>query len=72
MLTMRVATFAVATAVASALVGSAPAFAQAGPNVTAPVINDSTRTNTDAAKKAIEAERKRTEDEAKKKTAPGK
>lgn len=73
MLTLRVATFAAAIAVTMAAMGSAPVLAQAGaPNVTPPVVNESTRTTTDAAKKAVEAERKRAEDEAKKKAATGK
>ena len=74
MLILRATTFAAALAVATTLIGSAPALAQAGaPNVTPPVINESTRTTTDAAKKAVEAERKRAEDEAKKsKAATGK
>lgn len=73
MYTIRVATFGAALAVATTMMGAAPVLAQAGaPTVTPPIMNESTRTTTDAAKKAVEAERKRAEDEAKKKAATGK
>jgi hypothetical protein len=65
-------------AAAAALIGLmsnvGSAFAQAGgPNVTAPVVNESTRATTDAAKKNAEMERRRLDEEAKKsKAATGK
>lgn len=55
-------------------VNSAPASAQGGPNVTAPVIRDSANQNMDAAKKAADEERRKAQaaEEAKKKAATGK
>jgi hypothetical protein len=72
MKTITVLSLALALPVLAAL-NAAPAFAQAGPNVTAPVTNDAARQNIDATKKAAEDERRRLqEEEAKKKAMTGK
>lgn len=50
-----------------ALSGATAAFAQAGTGVTPPVVNQATQAQTDAAKKAMDAERRRIEEEEKEK-----